>query len=150
MKNIYQIIHKIICFSLPIVALLSMIELSAQSGDYFVVANTSVPVDNMTKKELKSSLNGKKTRWSDKSKIVLGLMKADTELGKRMAEDILGLSATQMNKHYLTMVFQGKISAPKFFTSESELVQFISSTKGAIGIASKPLTRGGKTITINN
>ncbi|MCP4460562.1 MAG: hypothetical protein GY816_21450 [Cytophagales bacterium] len=146
----FKISYKITCFAVLILALLTGTESSAQTDNYYVVANASVPVTDMTKDELVSNLMGKKTRWSDKSKIVLGLMDSDTGTGKKIAEDILGLTTSQMNKYYLTMVFQGKMSPPKFFSSEADLINFLSSTNGAIGITSKPIREGVKTISISD
>ncbi len=102
-----------------------------------VITNNSNTIDALTKKQLRSLFLGETTRWKDKQKVVLAIMKSNTPMGKLIAENVLDVSVKDMDKHYLTMVFQGKISAPKSFTSESELRLFVLSTPGAIGIIEK-------------
>ncbi len=102
-----------------------------------VITNTSNTTEELTKKQLKALLLGETTRWRDKQKVVLAIMKSNTPMGKLVAENLLSISPKDIDKHYLTMVFQGKIAAPKSFTSESELRAFVSQTPGAVGIIEK-------------
>jgi ABC-type phosphate transport system substrate-binding protein len=102
-----------------------------------VITNSSNNIETLTKKQLNALLMGETTRWQNKQKVVLAIMKSNTPTGKLVAENILSISAKDIDKHYLTMVFQGKISAPKSFNSETELREFVSSTPGAIGVIGK-------------
>jgi hypothetical protein len=45
------------------------------------------------------------------------------------------MSANELNKYFLALVFQGKVKAPVFFTSEQELEDYVSRTPGAIGVS---------------
>jgi ABC-type phosphate transport system substrate-binding protein len=102
-----------------------------------VITNSANTIETLTKKQLNALLMGETTRWQNKQKVVLAIMKSNTPTGKLVAENILSISAKDIDKHYLTMVFQGKISAPKSFNSETELRAFVASTPGAIGVIGK-------------
>jgi ABC-type phosphate transport system substrate-binding protein len=102
-----------------------------------VITNSSNNTETLTKKQLNALLLGETTRWQNKQKVVLAIMKSNTPTGKLVAENILSISPKDIDKHYLTMVFQGKISAPKSFNSETELREFVAATPGAIGVIGK-------------
>jgi ABC-type phosphate transport system substrate-binding protein len=109
----------------------------ANSMTMQVITNSSNNIEALTKKQLNALLMGETTRWQNKQKVVLAIMKSNTPTGKIVAENILSISAKDIDKHYLTMVFQGKISAPKSFNSETELRAFVAATPGALGIIGK-------------
>ena len=118
-------------------------------GKLSVIVNGSISVDQMSLTTLKASFKGQKVRWGDRMKIRLALMKTSTTTGKLTAENVMGMTGSEMDKFYLTLVFQGKITAPKFFTSESDLSDYVSSTAGAMGIVSKANASNAKVLNIN-
>lgn len=81
-----------------------------------------------------SILNGEKPYWKGGSKVSIALMKTSTKEGEEMAKMIYGMSGDELNKFWLSLVFQGKASAPSFFESENDLKAYVARTKGAIGI----------------
>lgn len=54
-----------------------------------------------------------------------------------------------MNKFWLALVFQGKASAPVFFTSKSDLEEYVTLTSGAIGIIEVPSESKLRTVIID-
>jgi hypothetical protein len=118
-------------------------------GKLMVIVNTSVGVSDITMKNLKASFRGEKVRWENKKKIRLALMKTNTDAGKLTANEVLGMSGSELDRYYLTLVFQGKISAPKFFSSSAALDDYVNSTEGAIGIVSKSSNAKAKVINVN-
>lgn len=85
-------------------------------------------------KELKSVLKGEKQRWINGTKVVIALMKTSTLAGITTSKKIYGLSGDDLDKFWLSLVFQGKAKAPVFFNSVSDLQSFVAQTPGAIGI----------------
>jgi hypothetical protein len=90
-------------------------------------------------------------RWSNGTKISIALMKTTTPAGETTSKKIYGMTSDQLNKFWLALVFQGKAKAPAFFSSVSELENYIAQTPGAIGIVeetqdvkTKPLLIDGK------
>lgn len=82
---------------------------------------------------------GEKQRWKGGTKITIALMKTNTPVGKTTSRKIYDMSADELNKFWLALVFQGKAQAPMFFNSPLELQGYVSRNPGAIGILDLPV-----------
>jgi len=135
-------------FSLLIIMVYCHVPARSQDLNLVVIGNgKGVPTD-MKLAQLKSTMKGEKMRWPDGSKVVIALLKSTTPIGQNTSKKIYNMSANELNKYWLALVFQGKADAPNFFNSEAELEEFVSQTSGAIGLVNQPAT-GSKTITID-
>jgi hypothetical protein len=81
-----------------------------------------------------SVLKGEKPYWRNGNKVSIALLKTSTKAGDDIAKTIYGMSGDNLNKYWLSLVFQGNASPPNFFDTETELKAFVLKTKGAIGI----------------
>jgi hypothetical protein len=99
--------------------------------------------------QLRSVLKGEKLRWDDGVTVKIALMKTNTSVGSTTSERIYNMSANELNKYFLAMVFQGKVKAPMFFTSESELENYVAITPGAIGVSSHSADSSVRVIVID-
>lgn len=115
---------------------------SVQEANSLVVIANIDGVTEISFKELKSIMRGERQRWKGGTKVELALMKTTTSIGGLTAEKIYNMSSNQLNKYWLAQVFQGRVHTPQFFTSESELLNFVNETPGAIGVVS--VNRGAK------
>jgi hypothetical protein len=111
----------------------------AQQGTLTAIGNVSGAPSEMKQSELKAVLMGEKQRWKNGKRIVIALMKTNTALGKTTSSKIYDMSGDELNKYWLALVFQGKAQAPVFFTSVSDLENFVAQNPGAIGIVDKPV-----------
>jgi hypothetical protein len=103
-----------------------------------VISNSKGAPSQMKLSELRSVLMGEKQRWRNGNKIQIALMKTNTPVGKSTCEKIYDMSADELKKFWLALVFQGKADAPAFFNTESELQAFILENPGAIGVVAEP------------
>lgn len=103
-----------------------------------LIANEEGTPDEISLKDLLKVLKGQKPKWEGGTKVRLALMKPKTKTGELTATKVYGMSANELNKYWLAMVFQGKSSPPKFFNYESDLIKYVSKTDGAVGIISTP------------
>jgi hypothetical protein len=126
--------------SLVVACLLLGLVSKAQQQPLTVISNVSGAPADMKQKELRSVMMGETQRWKNGKRIVIALMKTTTPLGKTTSTKIYDMSADELNKYWLALVFQGKAQAPVFFTSVAELENFVSQNPGAIGIVDKPAT----------
>jgi len=107
----------------------------AQDIELTIIGNPeSVPSD-MDMKLLKSVLMGEKLRWEDGLSIKIALMKTNTPIGTSTCKKIYDMTGNELNKYFLALVFQGKLKAPTFFNSVSELESYVARTPGAIGVS---------------
>jgi ABC-type phosphate transport system substrate-binding protein len=125
---------KIIYFGFSLLASLLLSSLASAQDNLTIIANVeSVPAE-MDFSKLQSILKGEQMRWSDGTKVKIALMKTNTTVGTLTSEKIYQMSGNELNKYFLALVFQGKVKAPAFFNSESELEAYIAQTPGAIGV----------------
>ena len=117
-------------------------------GGLAVVVNSKGAPAEMPLSKLKIILKGEQQRWKDGSKITLALMKTSTGVGEDMAKRIFGMTSKELNKYFLSQVFQGKMSSPQFFDSEEDLLKYIKNNDGAIGVTSFK-NASGTTITVD-
>jgi len=126
--------HKIICFGLSLLTgVLISSSVMAQNNLTIIGSLESVPVE-LDMSQLQAVLKGEQMRWQDGTKVKIALMKTNTPIGTVTSEKIYDMSGNELNKYFLALVFQGKVKAPAFFNSESELEAYVSQTPGAIGV----------------
>ena len=129
-------------FHLKPVLLLSFAILSfgfcySQGEKLVIITNTEGAPAEMTLKDVKRVFKGEEQRWDGGKKISVAFMKTNAPLGELAAKKLLNMSGNEYNKLWLALVFQGKAKAPSFFNSETDLLNYVSSTPGAIGILSE-------------
>ena len=129
----------LIRYSLLIGCLVFTLAGNAQQTSLAAISNVSGAPADMKQSELKSILMGETQRWKNGKRVIIALMKTNTPLGKTTSSKIYDMSGDELNKFWLSLVFQGKAQAPVFFTSVAELQNFVSQNPGAIGIIDKPV-----------
>jgi len=123
--------HKIL---LLLVLLFSLCWVQAQEATLTVISNNNGAPPELRAGALKSILRGERQRWPNGTKVVIALMKTNTPVGSSTVKKIYNMSADELNKYWLALVFQGKATAPTFFNSTNDLEAFVAQTPGAIGI----------------
>jgi hypothetical protein len=122
-------------------------KLIAQDTSLIVIRNSKGVPAEMKMAQLKSVLKGEKQRWGDGTKVVIALMKPNTIVGGNTCKKVFNMSANEVSKYWLGLVFQGKADAPAMFNSLNELEDFVSKTPGAIGVTGQTVN-SNKTITV--
>lgn len=110
------------------------LKVTSQVSSLTVIGNQKGSPSFLKFSELKSIFMGEQQRWRSGTKITIALMKTNTPAGKNTSAKIYGMSGDELNKFWLALVFQGKAGAPNFFTSASDLENFVAQNPGAIGI----------------
>lgn len=114
----------------------------AQDMPLNIIGNPGSVPETMDLNQLRSVLKGEKLRWDNGVAVKIALMKTNTEVGSSTSKKIYNMSGNELNKYFLAQVFQGKVKAPTFFTSKSELESYVARTPGAIGVSQN--TTGGE------
>lgn len=137
-------------FPMLFISLLTGLFMCAQSPSLSVIANPKGAPAEMTQARLKSIFLGEIQIWENGSKIMLGLMKSNTEPGKLTADKVYQKSGDEVKKFWLSKVFEGKAEAPLFFNTVSELQTFVTATPGALGIIDlSPPAKGVRVVLID-
>ncbi|MDO7854652.1 hypothetical protein [Hymenobacter convexus] len=111
----------------------------AQGPNLVIIGNGRGVPSEMNLTQLKATMRGEKLRWPDGSKVVIALLKPNTPTGQNTSKKIYNMSANELNKYWLALVFQGRADGPNFFNSEADLAEFVAQTPGAIGVVTQPV-----------
>lgn len=118
----------------PLLLMLAVLPAEAQEMPLNVVGNPGSVPEQMDMNRLRTVLRGEQLRWDNGIAVKIALMKTTTPVGSYTCRRIYNMSPNELNKYFLAQVFQGKVKAPMFFTSESELQNYVARTPGAIGV----------------
>ncbi len=129
---------KLMIFNIAICLLVGILPPSptfAQGIELTVIGNVQSVPSEMDMNQLIAVLKGEKMRWEDGSRVKIALMKTNTPIGSGTCEKVYNMTGNELNKYFLALVFQGKVKAPSFFNSVSDLENYVAQTPGAIGVS---------------
>ncbi len=108
--------------------------LFADSQDIIIIGNKSA-ADSITKGEIKEIFLGHKTRWENNENLSFVLFR-DEKLYEAFLREYIGKTLSQYSSYWKMQVFNGTGRMPIFFKDKSDIMAFISETKGAISFVS--------------
>jgi ABC-type phosphate transport system substrate-binding protein len=100
-----------------------------------IIANSTVKADSISAEELRRIFLEETNSLSDGSRVepVVARGGAAHEV---FAKEYVGKSDAALQTYYRCLVFTGKGSLPKMVNSETEMMDYVAKTKGAIGYSS--------------
>jgi ABC-type phosphate transport system substrate-binding protein len=114
-----------------------------------IIANKNVPDNSLSIEEVKRIFLAKKRLWRDGSKIEFVTLKG-CAAHDVFLKSYLEKTPSQYDSYFKNLVFTGKGEALRTFSTEAEVVKYVSGTDGAIGyVSSGTNTRSAKVITTN-
>ncbi len=123
--------------SLCLAAILLFSVPSILAADIYLIAHRDVVDKELSNKSIERIFLGKKSRWSDDSKIIPVMLKYG-ELHEKFVSRMLSKDASQFSTYWKQAVFTGRGLPPKSFETSKELLEYIAKTPGAIGYAATP------------
>jgi TonB family protein len=116
-------------------AIIMLLPLCAPAADIKIIANSSVKADAISAADLRSVFLAEKNSLSDGSHVepVFQRGGAAHEIFLR---EFLRESNDSLQRHYGSLVFTGKASMPKSFSSDADILAYVARTRGAIGYVS--------------
>ncbi len=106
------------------------------SDNVAVIANRSVPEQELNKTKLLDIYTGDVKRWSDGKPVVVIDLKPAGEV-KETFYKYLGKSPSRMKSVWLKRMLSGEGDPPVAVESETEMVKRVAATPGAIGFVSR-------------
>jgi ABC-type phosphate transport system substrate-binding protein len=97
-----------------------------------IVVHPDVVVDDLDKATLRRIFLGKKSRWSDDTRIVPVTLKEGI-VHQWFVEDLLDRTIAKYVTYWKQAIFTGRGVPPRSFATEDELMFYVSQTPGAIG-----------------
>jgi ABC-type phosphate transport system substrate-binding protein len=118
------------------------------AADVKVIANSSVSASSISADDVKRVFLGTKSSLEDGSHVEPVFGKSG-HAHEEFLKDYLGKTDAAVATYYRSLVFTGKGAFPKSFASDSEIVSYVSKTKGAIGYVAADTTAAGvKTLSV--
>jgi hypothetical protein len=108
---------------------------------------------SMTNARVQRVFTGKETLWKNGKTVVICLPGTKSVKAQEVYTKVYGKSVKEVQKFWLSLVFQGRAKSPIFFDSEQEMVDYVKRTPGAIGVITadkKNLVPNGFMVTITN
>jgi len=92
---------------------------------------------NGTLKDVQAVFRGKYSQWPITNEItIIVLPSSKCPSANTTASVIYKSSVKEMQKYWLSLVFQGRANPPVFLDSDAEIITYVLKTPGAIGIIS--------------
>ena len=122
----------------------------SQNVVYF---GNEVGMTSMTNAKIQRVFTGKETLWKNGKTVVICLPGTKSAKAQEVYTKVYNKSVKEVQKFWLSLVFQGRAKSPVFFDSEQEMVDYVKRTPGAIGVFTadkKNLIPSGQLITVVN
>ena len=107
-----------------------------------VVANASVGVNEISVDELKRVFLGAKSSLGDGGTVEPVLMQSGAA-HVAFLKDYIGKTDAALRNHFKSLVFTGRGSMPKSFSTDADVVAYVAKTKGAIGYVGNAAAAAG-------
>jgi hypothetical protein len=123
-------------FHLTILFLLSCLVSFGQTSfkDIAVVQNQTGFINGKLK-DVQGVFLGKYSRWpATKEQTTIVLPSSKCASATLISSVIYKSSVKEMQKYWLSLVFQGRTSPPVFLDSDAEIIAYVLKTPGAIGV----------------
>jgi len=140
----------VVLLALSFVLLLSLAA-SPQTDDVVVVANPSVPVNDLSFTELRRIFLGERQFWSSNLRISLLLSAPAARDREVLLKTVYDMSEAQLRQHWIGKVFRAEVaSAPQMFYSDEEILQAVAAVPGSIAaVNAARIPRGIKVLRID-
>lgn len=106
--------------------------ISLTNAEVFIVAYPKIPEKNITKQDVEKIFTGKKSKWSDGTKIIPVVLGIES-LHEEFTRGYVSKSSAQFKAYWNKMMFTGEGRPPQVFKTYDELIDYVSITPGAIG-----------------
>lgn len=90
---------------------------------------------NWTSDQIKAIMVGERAQWPNKEFVTVVLPSSNSDSFEKTAQWALEADGFEFQKHWLSLVFQGRFkNAPVFVKDEKEVIEYVSEHPGSIGI----------------
>lgn len=123
-------------------ALVAFVLCSAQVfSDVIVIANPSVTEDSLSARDVRDVFLGSRARL--RSGAVTPVLQREGAAHEAFLSAYIGRTPVQFQTHWRNIVFTGRGRALASFDSETDLVEYVQETSGAIGYISASTPHDG-------
>lgn len=122
---------------LTLLILALLLGAQVQAADIVVIANAQNPVAELGKKQVVDLFMGRVSSFPDGIPANTLDLRPGTPLRADFYRRLTGKSEAQVDAYWATLVFAGRMSPPKQFSSEQKLIREVARDKSAIAYVSR-------------
>lgn len=108
-----------------------------------IIVHPASSVTRLDRKFITAAFLKKKTRWSDDTSIRPVDLGARSAVRREFSATFLGRSVEKVRRFWSQVVFSGRGTPPPELDSEAEVVEYVTTHKGAIGYVSDRVALDG-------
>lgn len=108
----------------------------SHAEEVVLITNASNPASQISKRQLRAIFSMRMKVWSNNDSIKVFVLQQDNPIHASFSKDVLKVFPHQLQAGWDRLVFSGTGEAPKVVNSETEMLEAIQSTPGAIGYIS--------------
>jgi hypothetical protein len=108
-----------------------------QSQSDLLFMGNDISMTEMSGSLMKDVFKARYSLWPNGKSITVCLPGSKSVHAEKVSQEIYGKSVKEVQKFWLSVVFQGKAKTPYFFDTEKEMSDFVAKTPGAIGVITK-------------
>ncbi len=101
-----------------------------------IIGHKTLPVDNLSKTDLKLIFKGERTLWPENQPILFVLQNGG-ELHETFVKQYLRKTPVQYSRYWKKLVFSGRGFPPTTLKTEADVITFVEKTPGAVGYVSR-------------
>lgn len=103
-------------------------------GQTLVVIGNEIGSKEIKLAYLKEVYQAKYSFWPNKKNIHVALPGTQSQDAVFVYNTVYGKSIKDVQKFWLSIVFQGRAKSPNFFDTPKEMIEYVQKTPGAIGL----------------
>ena len=115
-----------------LLALISSSALAQSLGGLTFIGN-NLGTSSLKEQEVKDAFKAKNNFWPNGKTLTVCLPETNSSDAPDVSRKIYGKTVSEVQKFWLSQVFQGRSRSPVFFESDEEMIAYVTKTPGAIG-----------------
>jgi ABC-type phosphate transport system substrate-binding protein len=128
---------KIRSATLCLLLLLSLIGVASAQTNFAIIVNPDIELTAISQADIARIYLGKKTFWDSGGRIAPALLDEKSALTVSFLEESVRTTVRQYRAYWKKRLFSGQGTAPKTFTSSRQVVDYVASTPGAVGVVER-------------
>lgn len=97
-----------------------------------LIVHPDVPVDSLERREIRDIFLGETSRWPNQERITFVTLKT-RQVHETFLSEYVGRTSSQYDIYWKKKVFSGQGRMPKSMDSPEAVIEFVASTRGAVG-----------------
>lgn len=99
-----------------------------------MIIGNKTGLESVSRKQIKGIFRGSQTLWTTNEQVIVVMPSSKADFAEDFASSVLQMSQSAIHKYWLELVFQGRSNPPVFLNSSFEILEFVKSNPGAIGV----------------